>query len=81
MVWAAISWQGKTELIVVDGKIDQVAYVQMLQEHLKTFIAQLHPRGCVFQQDNATAHAAKYTSECFIESGITVMDWPARYPD
>lgn len=45
MVWEAINWRGKSELVVVRGKIDQFAYVQMLQQHLEPFIEEHYPRG------------------------------------
>ena len=52
----------------------------MLQEHFEPFIEH-YPRGCVFQQDNAAAHSAKFTKEYFMEAEITAMEWPARSPD
>ena len=81
MVFAAIGWRGKTQLIVVTGKIDQVAYVKMLQGHLEPFIKEHYPRVCVFQQDNAPAHSTKFAKEYFMEAKITTMEWPARSPD
>ena len=81
MVWASISWEGKTDLVVLDGTLNAGAYVKMLQDHLEPFIEAHHPQGCVFQQDGAPAHSAKYTRDYFMEAEITDMKWPPHSPD
>ncbi len=35
----------------------------------------------IFQQDLAPAHTAKGTKSWFNDHGITVLDWPANFPD
>lgn len=35
----------------------------------------------VFQQDFAPVHGAKTTSNWFVDTGITVIDWPLNSPD
>ena len=65
IVWAGISWKGKTDLVVANGTLDANEYVMMLQAHLLPFRDEYHPSGCVFQQDNAPAHTAKFTKDFF----------------
>ena len=81
MIWGAISWRGKTNLVRVKGTLDAGEYVQMLEEHLMPFIEEHHTGGCVFQQDGAPAHSAKHTREFLMMAGITDMVWPAKSPD
>lgn len=35
----------------------------------------------VLQQDNARPHTATYTGEWFTQNHVTVIEWPAAYPD
>ncbi len=35
----------------------------------------------IFQQDLAAAHTAKGTKSWFNDHGVTVLDWPANFPD
>lgn len=35
----------------------------------------------VLQQDNARPHNATYTGEWFTQNHVTVIEWPAAYPD
>ena len=81
MIWAGISWRGKTNLVVVEGILDAVAYTNMLSEHFLPFMDDHYPEECVLQQDNAPAHSAKHTGAYFMETEITDMGWPPKSPD
>ncbi len=63
MVWSAISWYGKTDLVIVEDTLDAVAYLEMLDQHLMPFFEDNYPGGCVFQQDGASAHRAQQTRD------------------
>ena len=40
------------------------------------------PNGrCIFQQNNTPSHRARLITQFFIQSNITVMDWPTLSPD
>ncbi len=67
MVGAGVSCRGKTDLVVVNGTIDAVEYVKMLETHFLIFIDKYYPGGCVLQQDNAAARTAKFTQDFFME--------------
>lgn len=75
MVWAAISWRGKTPFIFLDNKLNAALCIQMLQAHLEPFMEEHYPNGCVFQQDGAPAHSAKFTRDYFADAEITDMSW------
>ncbi len=82
MVWAEISWAGKTELVVVKGTLNPNEYVKMLSEYLLPFCEEYYTQGdFIFQQDNAAAHLAAHTRDCFATEGITDILWPPRSPD
>ena len=81
MVWAAISWRRKISLVVVDGNLNANRYVNMLSEHFLPFRDELYPAGCLFLQDSAPAHSAKFTSDFFMEESITDLGWAPKSPD
>ena len=81
MIWAGISWKGKTELAVVEGTMNAVAYTSMLQDYFFPFAEKFYPEGCVLQQDNAPAHSARHTRDFFMDMEVTDLDWSAKSPD
>lgn len=56
MVWAGISWHGKTPLIFVQVIMDAIAYTTMLKNMLEPFTDEFYPLGLTFQQDGTPAH-------------------------
>lgn len=49
MVWAGISWEGKTKFAFVNGTLNAVAYTDMLDGYFFPFAEEYHPGGCVLQ--------------------------------
>lgn len=45
MVYAAISWKGKTELVFLSGNLEANSYVQMLDKHIAPFRGDYYPDG------------------------------------
>lgn len=84
MVWGAISARGASRLVVVENTIDAVKYCGVLTDAFLPFIELKYGAEddwCVFQQDGASAHTAKFTSEFMMDASITTMSWPAKSPD
>ncbi|VDO78232.1 unnamed protein product [Haemonchus placei] len=64
MVWAGVSWNGKTELLFVEPglKINAEYYVQQLREDILPSCSRLYHDGSfVLQQDWAPSHASRKT--------------------
>ena len=82
MVWAGISWAGKTELVVLKGIINANEYVNMLSEYLLPFCEEYYLQGdFIFYQNNAAVHLAASTRDFFATEGITDIPWPPRSPN
>lgn len=65
MVWGAFSICGRTELVYVNGTVDQHSYQNILNEYLLEEMRALYLDGCSFQQKNALPHKAKTTMNFF----------------
>ena len=81
MIWAGVSWRGKTELAFISNKIDAVHYCSMLDRVYQPYVEKHYPKGGIFQQDGAPAHTAVYTRDYFMMEDMLVIDWPPKSPD
>lgn len=79
MVWAAISYINRTDLIHVQGNLTAVRYRDnILQPHLLPVIDVQRE---LFQQDNARPHTARATMAFLANNNVRVLPWPSRSPD
>ncbi len=60
MIWAGVSWRGKTELAFTTNKVDPVQYCSILDQTYQPYVEKYYPRGGIFQQDGAPAHTALF---------------------
>lgn len=81
MVWGGFSAKGVTSLAILSGRQDSFDYQETLTNRLFPFADSVHDDGYVFQQDNASIHASRATTEFFSDLDIKVMQWPALSPD
>ena len=59
-VWAGISMNGRTDLVMFDGIMDAVLYVRILREGLIPSAQRLYPGGnYLFMQDNDPKHTSR----------------------
>ena len=81
-VWGCFSRSGVGLLQRISNDMNAQNYVNMLANALipSKHLLQL-PEDWIFQQDNATIHAAKITKAWLSENNISVMKWPAQSPD
>ena len=81
MVWAGISAQFTTPLVVIEGYLTSARYVsEILQPYLLPFL-QAHPNISIFQHVNARPHSAQMTVSFLLNQGVEVLPWPSYSPD
>jgi transposase len=81
MVWAGISIDNGTDLVVVPGRLNAMNYIEnILEDHVVPAVYGVG-QNCILMQDNAKPHTAGITRNFLQESGIQVMEWPALSPD
>ena len=78
MVWGAIRADGKRVLLRCSENVNQ-QYYQVL---LGNALPRIYNTRYVFQQDGATCHTAKSTSQYLVSKNIRCLPWwPAQSPD
>jgi transposase len=82
MTWGCISKFGFHDFILLDGTMDAVGYVNVLENYLIPVIREyFQRRPCIFQQDGASVHTAHVVKEFFANQNFTVLEWPPHSPD
>lgn len=82
-VWGCLSYNGPGRLHRVDGRMNAVQYVSILEQ---SFLGSLRdrkvqPHTIVFQQDNDPKHTSKLATKWFRDRNIEVLPWPPSSPD
>jgi transposase len=80
MTWGCVWYGGKSTLHTTNKTINAQEYTSILSKHLLPCM----PEGSRFrfQQDNASPHKAKHTTEWLAEFGVSVLpDWPPYSPE
>ena len=83
MVWGAISWNHKSALVVIDGNLTGLRYLEeILQNVAIPFGLESVGPGFIYQDDNARPHRARIVTD-FHEQNMDYvhMSWPSRSPD
>ncbi len=79
MVWAAITYTGRTDLVYVAGNLTAQRYCnEILQPHAIPFI---NAENVIFQHDNARQHSARLITYFLNQNNVMVIPWPSRSPD
>lgn len=84
MVWGAISFNSRSQLVVIKGNLTSQRYVtEILQTIAVPFLCKVDPDDppLIFQQDNARPHSATFTTQYLVDNHIATLVWPARSPD
>ena len=78
MFWGYIKFSGERDIVVIDGSINSAKYCKLLETHL---IENIYLDE-IFQQDNASCHNSKFTTNFFQENGFQVLEnWLPQSPD
>ena len=76
MVWASISADGRTDVVIVRGGLTADRYVEeILRSHVVPYARRI---GNTFKlmDDNATPHRARVTNQFMQDEGISRLLWP-----
>ena len=80
MVWGAVWYNGRSELCIVEGTVNQHSYIDILSRYLLPSMPS-SPR-FRFQQDNAKPHVAPRVCKFLYDYAVPVLEpWPAHSPD
>ena len=83
MVWAAISAEGKSEMIRFQGNVTARRYrEEALEPGLLPFLNTHQANQMQYMQDNAPRHHAYATRDWFQDNNVTLFSpWPSKSPD
>lgn len=84
MIWAGLTFDGKTELQFISTRMNAKLYQNVLEDYLLPVLDEIplvKRREMVFLQDNAPIRRAKTTMEGLRNNRISVMPWPPYSPD
>ena len=88
MVSAGVSWNGKTDIHVIDTnktKVNSESYIKLLDDGLLPDCRRLYPENdFIFQQDGAPSHTSNATQthlEQVVPHFIKKDEWPPQSPD
>ena len=76
-MWAGISTNYRTQLVVIDSNITTRGYIDQVLQPVVTPFFRDHPDLQVFQHDNARPHAARVTGDYLQQQNFDVLPWPA----
>jgi transposase len=82
--WGGISSCGKTSLYKYEGTIDSEKYIGIIRQAVPEIKAMFRGTPFYFQQDGASAHRSKQTTEYLHKTFNHVIgahEWPANSPD
>ncbi|GFW43232.1 transposable element Tc1 transposase [Trichonephila clavipes] len=80
IVWGAISYHGRSNLLRIEGNLISNRYVhEVLQSEVVPFLQGIP--GAIFQQDNACLHVAKTVGDFCSAHHMKLLLWPAYSPD
>lgn len=81
MIWGCFNFNGKSNLALISGNMNQWSYQAYLTNYLLPFLDEYGGENPVFQQDNCRCHTAKSTIQWLKDRNIEVMQWPPYSPD
>ena len=81
MVWGGISAVGKTDLLVIDGRLNSRRYVNKVLMNQVIPYAGAIGDDFILMDDNARPHRGRIVDQFLDEQGVERLNWPANTPD
>lgn len=81
MVWGCFSWNGVGPIHRIEGNMDAVKYVEILQNVMLPYAEENLPVIWKFQQDNDPKHTSRVAKKFFEDNSVTVLDWASSSAD
>ena len=80
-VWGAFHAGGKSDLIVLDGNLDQQQFIRILENTMLPFATAAFGANFVYLDDNDPAHRARTVTAFLQDQDVEHLPWPACSPD
>lgn len=81
MVWGCMASSGLGRFHIIEGMMNAVKYIKVLQDVMIPSAQTLFMGEYCFQDDNAPCHRAKSVVKWMADHRIQRLDWPAQSPD
>ena len=81
MVWAGIYHDGRTQLKIVEGKLNAVKYIDDILDPIVLPFLQQRNFDHVFQHDNGRCHVVRVCQDFLNQNYTRVLPWSALSPD
>jgi len=82
MVWGAIWYDGKSELVFIENRLNGEKYNGILEKGLlPLFSVKLDKNQVLFQEDGAPCHTSRVSQRWKNDHGIKCLEWVAQSPD
>ena len=84
MFWGCFTQSGTGPLVAIEGSMDSLKYIEVLEEHLIPAYESIRDdseSSMVFMQDNAPCHKSNIVKRFLAEKNIETLDWPPQSPD
>ena len=81
LVWDGIMGGNKTRLIIINGNIDALTYMNIVLAVEALPFIQFHGPNVIFMHDNARPHLAAITRQFLATNNVDVLDWPTNSLD
>ena len=80
MVWDVISNHGRSNLLYIEGNLNNNRYIRnVIQPEVLSFLQGI--LGSIFQQDNPRPHVAKTVRDFCSAQHTKLLPWPAYSPN
>lgn len=81
MLWMMLMPNGLLAYRVIKGKFNSDSYIDLLKTMIIPMIKINFGSDVMYQEDNCSVHKAKKVKDFIRNTGLNVLDWPAKSPD